>query len=441
MTAEELAQAAFAAFNRGDLGEAERLFLALSTLVPDWVPCAYGLGMTYFQRGAYADAMPLLRRACEAGIGLPDSWTYLCHALAMLEQDDVLAAILSVSVDAGAKADLVFQIFNNRVARGREETVLPLRARLPLEPAVRMSADFWAGIVRAGSDLAAARGSFAAALGHAADLRKAGIDSPLVASHIAAGAGIEAEAFVLAPAPDPTPGQIVWHDPARLADPSLGLIFAAADGAYTEAFASECAASLAQLGPGRTLHLHIVDPGPDVAAQAAAIRAAAPGLTVNVSTETAAGDAVYYACARFLLLPALLQRYRATISVIDIDCLFQPAASRLPDLGPEADVALFRLETVFPWLQYPAAMVILRDTAGAAAFADLTASFLRRKLAGGRSWTLDQAALFCVVETIRRKRPEIVVAELTAATGLVLDDLVRSQGSFAAKRALRLKTV
>lgn len=443
MTAQEIAEAAFQAFNRGDLPLAERLFRELIGLVPDWLPARYGLGMTCFQLANYAEAAPLLRLAFGGGIGLPDSWTYHCHALAMLGHDEALAAALAVPADAKLKADLAFQIFNNRLAQGKAATVLPLYARLADEPALRMPGAFWAGIVCAAGEPVLARDYFRTALAQAAALAASGIESPLVASHIAAGGGVEDDAYVLDPTtPAPPPAPITWCDPPDLADPAFGVFFAAADGAYVEAFAADCLSSLAALGPGRTLHLHIVDPPADIHAQLAALRHDNPGVALRVSTEgSGGGDAVYYACARFLLLPALLARYACTITVIDIDCLFQPAARQLPALSGEADIALFKLDTVFPWLQHPAAMVVVRDNPGGHVFAALTESFLRRKLAGGRSWTLDQAALFCVTGAIRRRRPEIALAMLQEATALTLDDLVRSQGSFAAKRELRLKTV
>jgi hypothetical protein len=155
------------------------------------------------------------------------------------------------------------------------------------------------------------------------------------------------------------------------------------------------------------LHLHIVNPHGGLTGRVDAWRAAAPGLDLRVSFEfTPAGDAVYYACARFLLLPEILARYRSVVTVIDIDCLFQPAATRLPGLRGAADVALFRLDTVFPWLRHPAAMVIFAESPGARQVAALLQSYLRRKLAAARVWTLDQAALFCVVGAVRHDKPD-----------------------------------
>ena len=443
MTPEELSQAAFAAFNRGAWAEAESLFRALQGVVPDWLPCRYGLGMTLFQRGDYAGAAPLLRDAWAGGIGLPESWTYHCHALAMLEQEAELAAALAFPADPLVKSDLVFQIFNNRLAHGRGGTVLPLFDRLPEEPALRMGAAFWAGIACADRDPEATYDYFRTALDQAALLRADGTESPLVASHIAAGAGIEPDVFVFAATPESiAPPTVTWLDPPSVADSEFGVFFAAADGAYAEEFAVDCAASLGALGPGRTLHLHIVNPSPNLAALITTIRDAAPELALRVSIEQApGGDAVYYACSRFLLLPRLIDRYGTAVTVIDIDCLFQPAAAQLPALGGGADLALFRLDTVFPWLKHPAAMVIVADNTGGREFAAILCSYLGRKLNRARNWTLDQAGLFCVVGALRRHRPAITIAELNAANALTLDDLVRSQGSFAAKRALRLRTI
>ncbi|HTH98466.1 MAG TPA: hypothetical protein VL574_13705, partial [Stellaceae bacterium] len=61
-----------------------------------------------------------------------------------------------------------------------------------------------------------------------------------------------------------------------------------------------------------------------------------------------------------------------------------------------------------------------------------------RKLREKQTWTLDQAALFCVVRAITRHRPDIVIRDLAAVLGAPMAETIGSQGSFEQKRQMRI---
>jgi hypothetical protein len=441
MTLKHLIGTGFAAFNSGDLATAEASFEQALQLAPDLPAGHYGLGMVRFQQADYAAAVAPLQWAAAGGVGLPDSWRYLCHALAMVEQDEELVVELARSKPAALKAGLVFQILNNRMAQANRGAVQRLAALLPEEDGLQMAGAYWAAVDSASED-GRSTALFKKALDHAARFRAAGNDSDLIASHISSGSSMETDDFILAEPDGPleTYGAIEMLCGDGAADPSLGVVFAAADAVYFEIFASDCARSLASLGPGRTFHIHVVNPTGTTAAAMARLRAEQPALAFRFSIERTAarGDAVYYACARFLRLGSILDRYRTSVTVSDIDGLFGPAIERLPAATRDVDLAFFHIDTVFPWLRCHAALIQIGDSPGGRLAATLLDRFLRRKLAEPRNWTLDQAALFCVVRALARHHPEVRIADLAAVLGASMADAIGSQGSFEQKRQLRL---
>jgi hypothetical protein len=258
---------------------------------------------------------------------------------------------------------------------------------------------------------------------------------------------METDDFILAEPDGPleTYGAIEMLCGDGAADPSLGVVFAAADAVYFEIFASDCARSLASLGPGRTFHIHVVNPTGTTAAAMARLRTEHPVVAFRFSIERTAarGDAVYYACARFLRLGSILDRYRTSVTVSDIDGLFGRPTERLPAAsqgigGRGVDLAFFHIDTVFPWLRCHAALIQVNDSPGARLAVTLLDRFLRHKLAEPRNWTLDQAALVCVVRALAHHHPEVRIADLAAVLGVPMADAIGGQGSFEQKRQLRL---
>jgi hypothetical protein len=308
-----------------------------------------------------------------------------------------------------------------------------------------MVGDYWAALDLCDRDVDDANAArlFKRAAAHAGAFRASGEDCALVDSHILTGLSIEDDGFVLdrAPAP-PAPAALEMLCGEGAADPAQGVFFAAADAAYFKLYARDCARSLAALGPGRTFHVHVVGPDAECRDEMEAIRADNPGLACRFSIEAAHQqvDAVYYACARFLHLPSILERYRTPVAVTDIDGIALAPVAGLPQRAAGSDLAFFRIDTAIPWLKCHAALIHVGYRPGGIAAAATIDRFLRRKLAGFRNWTLDQAALFCVDRALRHHRPEIRIADLAHLLGADMAASIAAQGSFEEKRALRLRS-
>lgn len=153
------------------------------------------------------------------------------------------------------------------------------------------------------------------------------------------------------------------------------------------------------------IHFHIVDPDDAIAADIAALRDRLGLAEVNTSYETAPdGDdwskRTWYACARFVRLPALLRAYGKPVWLLDLDqivvgdvvnCVATPPGE------PDADIAMVRWHSTRwePWEYFWASAVYAAHTPAALAFLDHAANYVAHHLVAGRPvWFLDQIALF-----------------------------------------------
>ncbi len=427
-------------FNRGDLGGAEKVFSAALKADPHSGIAAYLLGRAIFAQGRYPEAIAPLALARAAGTESEEAWRHLGHCFAMLNKKSELLSLLKAD-DATPlwRFDLLFQILSNRMALGDYDGVRHLAGRLPNGPEYRMAGHFWLGCLEEGGRQV---GLFGDAIAAALEFRAAGYDSPLIADRLLPARGIEDDNFVrqgekLALSLPP----LNWHSPLPETPPSRGAYFAGCDAAYFELFAPNCMASLAET-PGRAMHLHVVNPSEASFALFETLRSQ-HGQAVDLrltSENRSQGEAVYYACARFLRLPELLAAYHAPLIIVDIDATFTSPMLSLPEAVAVGDIALFYSDTPFPWLQRMAELVLVRNSEEGSAFARLTASYLARKLEGPRDWTLDQAAVHSVLRSCARWRPGLKVNDLRGAFGLSREDAIARQGSFEQKRGLRLAT-
>ncbi|HTH97474.1 MAG TPA: tetratricopeptide repeat protein, partial [Stellaceae bacterium] len=364
MDLRQLVGTGFQALEARDFARAEACFAEAMRMAPGQPAVHFGIGMLRFQEGNYAEALEPLAQAADAGIALPDSWRYFCHALAMLGRDQDLAGALRAGLPPPVKLELAFQIFTNRMAAGDHDGIARLSALLPPEDSVRMAGAFWQALVLADSDDLRSTSLFKQAHNHAIAFLAAGHQSEIIETRLGICDAMENDAYVWAPVPpgadalnadalNADDGAMEMLCTGGVADPALGVVFAACDGSYFETFAADCATSLAALGPGRTLHVHVVNPGPGTMPMMERLRSDNPSLALRFSIERTVGigGAVYYACARFLRLGAILDRYRVPVLMTDIDGLFGPESARLPDAAQGVDLAYFRVDTVLPWLQ------------------------------------------------------------------------------------------
>jgi tetratricopeptide (TPR) repeat protein len=154
-----------------------------------------------------------------------------------------------------------------------------------------------------------------------------GVDPHLHFSAIAGQIRLDDAFFATLPRGDGTPPE------GSYAGGDAPIFFAAADASYAERFVDLLAGNLAAQAPGIGLHLHIVNSTPASEARLARVRDLTQGhLDLAITRETvdlarfapAGADPfyaakTYYSCARFLVLPHLMRRYRRPILVCDID--------------------------------------------------------------------------------------------------------------------------
>lgn len=194
-----------------------------------------------------------------------------------------------------------------------------------------------------------------------------------------------------------------------IADGQGPVLVCAADGAYVERFARLFLASAETFArSGSRVHIHVVNPGPNTLGMLATLGAGLRRLLLAVTWEEV-GEGMsptdrmtYYTCARFLRLPALMDRYGAPMVISDIDAVW------LADPGAFTD-ALSAVEPL-ALVRNPRTLAFLYDAIGGGIVAlhpepivrrmgDDAARFLLHWVRGRRmEYFLDQVALGCVVD-------------------------------------------
>jgi hypothetical protein len=205
------------------------------------------------------------------------------------------------------------------------------------------------------------------------------------------------------------------------AAPRLGsaavTLAAACDAKYFRLFAPGFVRSAAVVLPGMTVHLHVVAPDAATVALFAELAAAAPGLALNLSTEPAGPwhSGAYYASNRFLIGPALLQRYGQRLVLTDIDVEFLVPLDDLLAASSGHDFAGFRHDGAGPCSRYPAVLTAWDPGIAGAELLDRVGRFVLSKLdiEWPFNWMLDQAALGSVLRWARADMRIGIVNELT----------------------------
>lgn len=111
----------------------------------------------------------------------------------------------------------------------------------------------------------------------------------------------------------------------------------------------------------------------------------------------------YYACARFLFAPQIMEAYRSNVWIQNMDLLPTGDIRVVPERSQEADVMMRmtrHMNGLIPWRRYEASNIMIRRNANGRAFLDATAQYLRSFLHRENSWYLDQNALVYAVETV-----------------------------------------
>jgi tetratricopeptide (TPR) repeat protein len=182
------------------------------------------------------------------------------------------------------------------------------------------------------------------------------------------------------------------------------VLFAACDGVYFARFASALLNSIRRnAGIDCQVHLHVVNPPDDMIDRLLSWRPMLAGLIVETSVETidmADWDdetrRTWFACARFRLLPHLMEAYAAPVLMLDTDLLVLRSLTGLLEAAADGDIAMVATERhkCEPWNWFWADVTFFNATAPALACADLIARYIDYHLQEGLAhWFLDQIAL------------------------------------------------
>jgi hypothetical protein len=213
---------------------------------------------------------------------------------------------------------------------------------------------------------------------------------------------------------------------------SAVVLAAACDAKYFALFAPGFVRSGAAMLPGMTVHFHVVAPEDGTWALFADLAASAPELALNLSTEPAGPwrSGAYYASSRFLIGPALLERYEQRLVLTDIDVEFLAPLGDLLVAAEGCDFAGFRHDGAGPCSRYPAVLTLWDPGARGAELLDRVSRFVLSKLdiEWPFNWMLDQAALGSVLRWAATARPATRLGILNDLTGKHFQPWLRSVG-------------
>ena len=186
------------------------------------------------------------------------------------------------------------------------------------------------------------------------------------------------------------------------------LLAVSCDDGYYRRFAGALLASVEALG-GPAVHVHVINPSPETEADLAAWRARLPlGFSRERVDFTGWDDhrrTTYYACVRFLRWHQLLGRLGRPLVHVDADCTVAADLGELAERMRGSDVGLLHdprgrgptreITVCFAWFQ---------PTPRGRAYLERTAAYIAHFLRQGRGyWMLDQAAPFCVLDTLSKR--------------------------------------
>jgi len=197
----------------------------------------------------------------------------------------------------------------------------------------------------------------------------------------------------------PSHGRNTSFELDRRSEGSSGVVFAfCADEKYFLKFARNMCMSAVHHRVDSGLHFHLVNANADrIREEVAGWRSDfRPGLSFETSRHVSSS---YYASNRFLNVTKLIDLYKSTIVMADVDAVFMNDASvYLKRLG-ENDVMLSikgPVDSHFPWKQIPAGCVAIKDNSAGRKFAADIEQYLSKYFEyfpSHDAWWVDQNAL------------------------------------------------
>ncbi|WP_158306038.1 tetratricopeptide repeat protein [Azospirillum sp. B510] len=231
------------------------------------------------------------------------------------------------------------------------------------------------------------------------------------------------------------PGTVEMRD-TPIPDGIDHILFSSGDAAYITKFAFSLVNSINQNHPHpAVLHIHAINPDARSDAEIARIKNGFPRIQIVYSFEKTDiepfGDEkkTYFACARFLILPCLLQMYDKPILMLDMDLLLLRDPSPLRDMVGKADFAAVGGSMMEIWNEMWADVVYIQPGRRSVDFFDFAARYMLHFLVTGRSrWFLDQIALFVARH---RQQPDEKRAEIHILPSSIhkMEMVVLSDGS------------
>jgi len=377
-TASSLVEQAVGHLNGRRYAEAAAAFLAAVNAAPADDEAWRGLAIALALQGRLGDLIGLAdyrerRRGdgflfCHEALGLLLTYRLYGHARALDDALPEASVYKPATLYQAACADLLEGAEDSAFARlGRFKRLVAARAgTLPIGPDSHFNIAYRQGTLIEDADFVAGLTEPEAVVGRLPELVHEG----------AAGAG--ARAYVLA---------------------------AACDRRYFARFAPGFVESAARHMPGAAVHFHVMEADEASRALFRRLAMAAPGLTLNLSTEGESPfkSGAYYASARFLIGPDLLGRYDRPLVLLDADVTFEQALDPLVAATAGLDFACFRHDGAGPCSRYPAVLSVTRPGAGGLALLERIRRFVLAKLEieWPFNWMLDQAALGSVLRWAR----------------------------------------
>jgi hypothetical protein len=183
------------------------------------------------------------------------------------------------------------------------------------------------------------------------------------------------------------------------------LVLACCDETYLTAYGERFLASLGRSCPGVVALINRINP--TEAGDALCRDLSARFAHAAFATEIAPAVPTYYACDRFLIAGAVIERYGRDLVLSDIDSEFPPRFGEVLEAAAAPSVAYIdRSAMIEPSLRIDASLMGIRADAAGRRFLDTVGDYLGGKLVEEMPlWTMDQVALF----RARCLHPEVCV--------------------------------
>ena len=217
-----------------------------------------------------------------------------------------------------------------------------------------------------------------------------------------------------------------------------GVLFAACNSGYFNAMGARFVEAMAGLrGASLGIHVHVV--GPDAESRALIARLSAPFVVFSVEEPPLVASVTYYSCARYFVMPAILDFHGKDILCLDLDqTLTQPPQSLLAH-GRGHDFCCFSTGRNDPSSVYAAAVLSFpHGNVQTRYFIDSLRRFCWRELSNPSfvNWLLDQAALYSLLSD-PGVRARVRVGDFRSLTGLKLGQVIAPTVSEGEKFGLK----